>query len=231
MSVIAGSSPIMAMMGLIIAILFLLCMYLLDKVSRAKKYGYLTQMMGECMKKNRPLGLIVDSAGTIIPIEIERNEKNKGLIKHELTLVHPDMSPSNTRMRIQNGPETVIYPMPFFYPFNVHSAAALTQVVENIRKDPNFNWMPSELRVVELLFNGTDTFERNATKVIHGAIVNGYPLPESWYLDAEKEDEDEGEEEEEEEEEDCVETEEEDTVGNSEDEFEEEESVFKGDKR
>jgi hypothetical protein len=228
MSVIAGSSPIITMMGIIIAILFLLCTYLLDKMSRGKRFGYFAQIMGECAKKNRPLGLIIDRSGTIIPIEIEKNEKNKGLIKHELTLVHPDMSPSNTKMRIRNGPETVIYPMPFFFPFNVHSAAALTQVAENIRKDPDFNWMPSELRIIELLFNGTETFERNAVKVIHGAIVNGYPLPESWYTEAEKAEDEEAEEDEEDE---TEEEEIEEETEEIEEEDEEEESAFRGDKR
>lgn len=199
MSMIAGSTPTMTILFVAVFGLLLLCMYLISVINRSKKYGYLTNMMGACMQKNKPLGLIVDRAGQVIPVMIERDERNRGLIKHkELTLIHPDMAlASVTRMRIKNGPEMVLYPLPFFFPFSVHAASALVQIAESIRKDPDFSWLPSELRVIELLFNGTDTFERDCRMVVTDATVNGYPIPESWYpVDPVEEDEEEFDEDE-----------------------------------
>lgn len=198
MSIMAGSTPTTTLLGVAVVGLMLICMYLISVINRNKKFGYLANMMGQCVQKNKPLALIVDRAGQVVPVMIERNEKNKGLIKHkDLTLVHPDMAHASvTRMRFKNGPETLLYPLPFFFPFSIHAASALTQVAEEIRKDPDLNWLPSELRVIELLFNGSETFERDARMVVMGATVNGYPIPESWYPVEEDEEEEFDEDEE-----------------------------------
>lgn len=191
MSIVSGSAPMTLVLEIAVGFLVLICMYLINIINRTKKYGYLTMLMGECVQKGVPLGLLVDKSGQVIPFAIERDEKNRGLIKHNsLTLIHPDMAlASVTRMRIKNGPEMVLYPMPYFFPFSVHSASALAQVAEKIRHNPDFNWMDSELRIIELLFNGTSTFERDAEMVIREAVVNGYPVPESWFEDEEEEEE------------------------------------------
>lgn len=191
--IIGGTSTLTYALGAAVALLFILCMYLINVINGSKKYGYLTNMMGLCMQKHRPLGLIVDRSGNVIPISIEKNEKNKGLIKHELTLVHPDMdkAPATTRMRIRNGPDMVIYNMPYFFPNDIGSSAALNQVAENIRHDPDFNWFPSELVVIQLLFNGTSSFERDAKNAILDVVINGYPIPDSWCPEIEEEAEEE----------------------------------------
>lgn len=190
MTVVSGTSTITYMLGAATLAFFVLSMYLINKQTKLNQHASLVSMMVDC--RSRPLGLIADRAGTLIPFISEPNEKNKGLIDNDFTIVNPDLIKSNTkrasRLRLKGGPEVVIYPLPFYFPFDIHSSAALCQLARKIRKHPDFSWIGNERRVLELLFNTTDTFEADCRTLITSSVAMHNVVPRS-FLEAPEEDE------------------------------------------
>ena len=211
MAVIAGITPILIILVVVVLALFALCMYLLSQLGKIKKFAYLVQIMSEC--GSNPMGMIVDRAGTLIPFVSEPDERNKGLIKNEFTIVNPDLVKSSTkrasRIRMKRGPEINIYPLPFYFPMDIHDASALCQLAQKIRKHPDFSWIGNERRVLELLFNSTETFAADCRMLVSSSIAMRNIVPEDFFVDPEEEEELEEELEEEETEEEPEEVEDE----------------------
>ena len=202
MSVLAGTTPIMIILVVVVLALFGLSMYLLNQMTKIKKFAYLVSIMSQC--GNNPMGLIVDRAGTLIPFISEPDERNKGLIKNEFTIVNPDLVKSSTkrasRIRMKRGPEVNIYPLPYYFPMDVHDASALCQLAKKIRNHPDFAWIGNERRVLELLFNSTETFAADCRMLVSSSIAMRNIVPEDFFVDPDEEEELEEEEETEEEE-------------------------------
>ncbi len=202
MSVLAGTTTIMIILVVVVLALFALSMYLLGQLTKIKKFAYLVQIMSEC--GNNPMGMIVDRAGTLIPFVSEPDERNKGLIKNEFTIVNPDLVKSSTkrasRIRIKRGPEINIYPLPYYFPMDIHDASALCQLAKKIRNHPDFSWIGNERRVLELLFNSTETFAADCRMLVSSSIAMRNIVPDDFFVDPEPEPEYEEEEELEEEE-------------------------------
>ena len=215
MSVLAGTTPIMIILVVVVLALFGLSMYLLNQMTKIKKFAYLVQIMSEC--GNNPMGMIVDRAGTLIPFVSEPDERNKGLIKNEFTIVNPDLVKSSTkrasRIRMKRGPEVNIYPLPYYFPMDIHDAAALCQLAKKIRNHPDFSWIGNERRVLELLFNSTETFAADVRMLVSSSIAMKNIVPDDFFVDPEPEYEEEDEEDEEEELEEVEEEEEEKRQG------------------
>jgi hypothetical protein len=188
----------MIILVVVVLALFGLSMYLLNNMTKIKKFAYLVQVMAACGSK--PMGIIVDRSGTAIPFVSEPDERNKGLIKNDYTIVNPDLIKSSTkrasRLKFRNGPETLIYPLPFYFPMDIHDAAALCQLARKIRKHPDFSWISNERRLLELIFNGTETFEEDCRTLVSTSISADNVVPEEFYTDPEPEPEYEEEEEE-----------------------------------
>jgi hypothetical protein len=222
MAVLAGTTPIMIILVVVVLALFGLSMYLLNQMTSIKKFASLVQIMSVC--RNKPMGIIVDRSGTAIPFVSEPDERNKGLIKNDYTIVNPDLIKSSTkrasRLKFRNGPETLIYPLPFYFPMDIHDAAALCQLARKVRKHPDFSWIGNERRLLELIFNGTETFEEDCRMLVSTSISADNVVPEEFYIDPEPEYEEDEEEEEEEE------VEEEDEVEEEEEEETDERQVF-----
>lgn len=163
--------------------------WLLDRQKKQKKYAWLVDIMAECIDK--PMGMIVDKGGKILPFVIEHDKKNKGLLEHKrYTLIHPDLTPPETKHKMVKGPETEFYPLPGYFPLSIQDSAALVQLARDMRKDPRFSWISHEIKLLALLFNKTESFEKDARQLIKGAVVVGDEIPDD-YLDREEEYEDE----------------------------------------
>lgn len=195
MTVVSGTSTLTIILGVATLGLFALSMYLMNRQTKLNQHASLVSIMIECGSK--PLGIIVDRAGTMLPFISEPNEKNKGLIDNEFTIVNPDLVKSNTkrasRLRLKNGPEVVIYPLPYYFPFDIHSSAALCQLARKIRKHPDFGWIGNERRVLELLFNVTDTFEADCRMLVTSSIAMHNVVPKAFLEMPEEEEEEEEE--------------------------------------
>lgn len=155
------------------------CYMLYGKLQNIKRYAEIVKVMSEA--KNKPMGIVVDRAGKMVPFVIESNPKNRGLIEHsKYTLINPDLVSPKSRARFAGGPETLMYPLPGFFPFSIQSSAALVQLARKIREDPTLNWIPSELQVMSLTFNGTKTLYDDCRSVIISHLKFGDELPEQY---------------------------------------------------
>ena len=189
--------------------------YLYMKLDRLKKYARLSTILEEA--GNRPIGVIVDRAGKQAPFICEQNQKNKGLLNHNnYTLVNPDLAKPQARSKLF-GSEMLYYLLPHFFPFGFTESAALVQTAKKIRENDMLNWIPNEIAVLALLFNGTETLFDDCKTVIESNLKFGDEIPaglltepDEEELEDEFEEEEEPEEEYEEEEEDAEEIEEED---------------------
>jgi hypothetical protein len=188
--------------------------YLYMKLCRLKKYSRLSTVLEEA--GNRPIGVIVDRAGKQSPFICEQNPRNKGLLNHNnYTLVNPDLAKPSARTKLF-GSEMLYYPLPHFFPFGFTESSALVQTAEKIRENDMLNWIPNEISVLALLFNGTATLFDDCKTVIESNLKFGDEIPNGLLTDRVEWDEDEfedgGEPEEayEEEEDYAEETEEED---------------------
>lgn len=187
------------------------CFYLQGKVNEFKKYGYLVSIISDCMKKSKPLGFIVDKSGVMIPFVIENDEEHTGLASNpgKYVLLAPDLVKPSARMEIHKGPKVLIYALPYFFPINLHSASALSQLAQKIHAHPRLSTFKNDVKVIELLFNNTGTFQEDCRTFVSASVgkvkLPSEYLPEEEEEDAEEYEEDpeevEGEEEEEEEEE------------------------------
>jgi hypothetical protein len=173
--------------------------YLYMKLDRLKKYSRLSVMLEEA--GNRPIGVIVDRAGKQAPFVCEQNPKNKGLLDHNnYTLVNPDLTKPSARSKLF-GSEMLYYMLPHFFPFGFTEGAALVQTAKKIRANEMLNWIPSEVTVLALLFNGTETLFDDCKTVIESNLKFGDEIPIGLMTEPVEEYEDEEEEEEIEEEE------------------------------
>jgi len=172
--------------------------YLYSKLERLKKYARLSVILEEA--GNRPVGVIVDNAGKMLPFICEQDVKNKGLLAHDnYTLVNPDLVKPSARTKLF-GTEMLFYPLPGFFPFGFTEAAALVQTAKKIRTNEKLNWIPSEITVLRLLFNGTSTLYEDCRSVIESSMRFGDEIPAVLLEEPEEEYEEEDEEEIEEEE-------------------------------
>jgi len=179
--------------------------WLYMKLDRLKKYSRLSVILEEA--GNRPIGVVVDRAGKQTPFICEQNVKNKGLLNHNnYTLVNPDLAKPSARSKLF-GSEMLYYPLPHFFPFGFTESAAIVQTAKKIRENEKLNWIPNEITVLALLFNGTETLYEDCKTVIESNLKFGDEIPEILLTEPEEEyeedefSEDEPEEELEEEEE------------------------------
>jgi hypothetical protein len=180
--------------------------YLYMKLDRLKKYARLSTILEEA--GNRPIGVIVDRAGKQIPFICEQNPKNKGLLNHDnYTLVNPDLTKPSARSKLF-GSEMLYYMLPHYFPFGFTESAAIVQTAKKIRANDMLNWVPNEIAVLALLFNGTETLFDDCKTVIESNLKFGDEIPPGLLTEPEEEYEEEEEFEEEELEEDVEEEEE-----------------------
>jgi hypothetical protein len=181
--------------------------YLYMKLDKLKKYARLSTILEEA--GNRPIGVIVDRAGKQAPFICEQNPKNKGLLNHNnYTLVNPDLAKPSARTKLF-GSEMLYYPLPHFFPFGFTESSALVQTAKKIRANNMLNWIPNEVMVLALLFNGTETLFDDCKTVIESNLKFGDEIPAGLLTEPEEEYEEEEELEEDEELEDGEEIEEE----------------------
>lgn len=179
--------------------------WLYMKLDRLKKYSRLSVILEEA--GNRPIGVVVDRAGKQVPFICEQNVKNKGLLNHNnYMLVNPDLAKPSARSKLF-GSEMLYYPLPHFFPFGFTESAAIVQTAKKIRANEKLNWIPNEITVLALLFNGTETLYEDCKTVIESNLKFGDEIPEILLTEPDEEyeeggfSEDEPEEELEEEEE------------------------------
>lgn len=203
-SSVTAISPLVIVLTVSTTLLFVVSFYLYDKQVKINKYAYLVTMMAKADNKGgqpKPLGVIVDRSGKMIPFVSEQDSRNKGLLKNDnYTLINPDLVKPSARLKFHRGPEMLFYPLPYYFPLNIFSSAALVQLAQDFRENKYFNWIPNEIDVLSLLFNGTNTLYEDCLTVINDAVKFGDEIPECLLNDYEDENEDEEEYEEVEEE-------------------------------
>lgn len=147
-----------------------------DKYMKIRKFSELADVMASA--KNKPLGILVNRAGNMIPFVCEQDKTNSGLIESDYTLIHPDMVKPDKRSKFFKGPETLFYYLPYFFPIGFTESAAISQLAKEIRKNPRLSWIPMEATVLSLLFNGTETLYTDCRTVITNALKFGDEIPE-----------------------------------------------------
>ena len=174
--------PAFVMLSVALAIMFgITTFYLIDKQVKINKYAYLVTMMAKADNKGglpKPLGIIVDRSGKMIPFVSEPDTRNKGLLANDnYTLINPDLVKPSARLHFHRGPDALFYPLPGYFPLNIHSSAALVQLAQDFRENKYFNWIPNEIDVLSLLFNGTNTLYEDCLTVINDAAKFGNEVP------------------------------------------------------
>lgn len=216
MTAIGAESTINSVITVVAAFAIIMCFYLQGKLNDMKKYGYLITILAECMKKHRTLGFIVDKSGVMIPFVAEPDESHVGLAVNpgKYILLAPDLVKPSARMELFKGPKVLMYTLPYFFPQSIQSAAALTQLAEKIHKHPTLSKFRNDVKILELMFNNTGTFQDDCRTFVE-TMLGKVQLPDS-YQEPEsvcpEEDEEESEEEEETEEQEDEEEEPEETV-------------------
>lgn len=222
-SAVTAISPLVIVLIVSTIVLGVAVFYLYDKQMKINKYAHLITMMAKADNKGglpKPLGIIVDRSGKMIPFICEPDARNKGLLDDEHTLINPDLVKPSARSKFHRGPDTLFYPLPYFFPMSIHNSAALVQLAKGIRNNKYFNWIPNEVSVLCLLFNGTNTLYKDCLTIVDNAVKFGNEIPE-FLLSDDYEDEEEYEEVEEEYEEE-VEEENDDIIEGEYEEIEEE---------
>ena len=178
-------------LGACSVVFFLISMYLFDKQSKINKYAYLVTMMAKADNRGgqpKPLGIVVDRSGKMIPFVSEPDIRNKGLLANDsYTLINPDLVKPSARLRFHRGPDALFYPLPGYFPLNIHSSAALVQLAQDFRENKYLNWIPNEIDVLSLLFNGTNTLHEDCLTIINDAAKFGNEIPEFLLSDEEYE--------------------------------------------
>lgn len=177
MAAIGMESTINIVVDLVAAVAVLGCFILQGKLNKTKKYGYLTYIISECMDKHKPLGFVVDRSGKMIPFIEENSIERPGLAKPpkdtKFTLVSPDMVKPHASMELLNGPKVLMYSLPYHFPISVQSAAALSQLGRLIGEHPRLSRFNNDIKIVELLFNNTETFGPNCRAFVESSVDYG----------------------------------------------------------
>lgn len=192
-SAVTAISPLVIVLTVSTTILGMISFVYYDKHVKIKKYAYLVEMMAKAENKGgtpKPLAVVVDRSGMMIPFISEPDDRNKGLLKNDnYTLINPDLVKPSARLKFFRGPEMLFYPLPGYFPLNIHSSAALIQLAQDFRENKYFNWIPNEIDVLSLLFNGTNTLYEDCLTVINNAAKFGNEIPEFLLNDDYEEDE------------------------------------------
>lgn len=192
-SAVTAISPLVIVLTVSTTILGMISFVYYDKHVKIKKYAYLVEMMAKAENKGgtpKPLAVVVDRSGMMIPFISEPDDRNKGLLKNDnYTLINPDLVKPSARLKFFRGPEMLFYPLPGYFPLNIHSSAALIQLAQDFRENKYFNWIPNEIDVLSLLFNGTNTLYEDCLTVINDAAKFGNEIPEFLLNDDYEEDE------------------------------------------
>lgn len=143
-----------------------------ERIKKLRKNNPLMSVFEEASRGNKkPVGVLVDKSGTMIPFVCDTSNKNKGLLDKEgYTLINPDLVKPSARARFVGTPDILFYPMPGYVPMGFHESAALIQLAKKIRKNPMLNWIPSELAVITLVFDGTGDILEDAKTIIADSI-------------------------------------------------------------
>ena len=150
--------------------------YMWNELGKLKRYSKLSTILASA--GSHPVGVVVDRAGKQIPFVCEQDPKNKGLLSHDnYTLVNPDLVKPSARTKLY-GSEMLYYPLPHFFPFGFTESAALVQTAKKIRENEKLSWIPSELTVLCLLFNGTQTLYDDCRTVIENSMRFGDEIPD-----------------------------------------------------
>ncbi len=192
MAVVGVGSSINLIIEVVALLAVICCFYLQGKVNEFKKYGYLVTIVAECMKRNKTMGMIVDKSGIMIPFVNEADEEHIGLSKNpgKYVLLAPDLVKPSARMEIFKGPKVLIYTLPYFFPQSVHSAAALGQLAQKIHEHPRLNRFKNDVKLIELIFNNTGTFQRDCRTFVE-ASIGKVKIPNEYLPATDVEDEDE----------------------------------------
>lgn len=177
MAAVGVESSVSLIVDFVAAIAVLGCFVLQGKLNKFKKYGYLTTIISECMAKDKPLGFLVGRNGSMIPFVVENSPERPGLAKPpkgtKFTLMSPDMVKPHASMQLANGPKVLMYPIPFHFPVGIQNAAALSQLGKLIGEHPRLSRFNNDIKIVELLFNNTETFGPNCRAFIESSVDYG----------------------------------------------------------
>lgn len=172
MAIIGETSTINMVIDLIAVVAIILVFYLQGKLNDFKKFGYLVQILTDCQKAQKPLGFIVDQSGTMIPFVAENDKERPGTVKNpgKFVLITPDLVKPSERMELFKGPKVLMYPLPNFFPQSLHSAASLNQLAQRIHEHPRLSKFKNDVKMIELITNGTSTFQKDCDTFVRSMI-------------------------------------------------------------
>lgn len=158
--------------------------FLSEKLKSMSRYLPLINTFSAAGKgSGKPVGILIDRSGKMISFVCEPNPKNKGLLDRDnYTLINPDLVKPSARSRFPGSPEILFYPMPGFLPVGFHESAALVQTAKKIRENDLLNWLPSELNVLVLLFDGNSDLLEDCKTMVTDAIKVKSSIP-ALFLD------------------------------------------------
>lgn len=148
-----------------------------------------------CYKEKKPLGRIVDRAGTETEFVVEIDSEMPGTVKVEnYTLVAPNLISTNQRGRLTNGIQTLNYVLPYHFPTGFANALAMCQMVKFLRGEKwkiEFGWISDDFSLIHLMFCTDKYLVANCEDVISTYVNMGMAIPDTYLQNDEEEQEDE----------------------------------------
>ena len=130
--------------------------YCLQKYNKLRSLGSLIVVAGICRDKKLFMGMMEDVNGRLIPFPITISNENKALVKNDkkVLVVTPMMAPEpQCRMKLTQGVDVYMYPMPGSFPMSITGAGALMDIVEDvIHGDQDYSALLNDVKLIELFF-------------------------------------------------------------------------------
>lgn len=183
-AVIAYCAPYGYIFAITTFVSAIVIMFLVMERSSLKSYAEDILVRKTCKSKNKPLGRIVDKAGTEIEFVVETSPEMPGTVDYKnTTLVAPNLISTNQRGRLKNGVPTLNYVLPYHFPTGFASALAICQMVKFLRSDDykkEFGWISDDFALIHLMFCTDKYLVVNCIDVISTYIDMGMDIPDEY---------------------------------------------------
>jgi hypothetical protein len=194
----AGFSPDMIpvlVAGALLIVALLYIVKLTNKINDKRRFAYLTEIVEECMDNHCTMVWIADPTGIVIPYVGAISTQNDALYElaepgdaslagslrsrrpTNYTVITPQLAQLSVKTKLYRGPEIALFMLPFPFPANWQSTAAICQLAKEIRKHPRLGRFGNETEILMHLFNGTPTFMENLKTYISTVVYDELDSP------------------------------------------------------
>jgi len=161
-----------------------------NKIQHYKQIGGDIFLVKEqCARDNVPMGIMNDKSNSAMPFVCNISEKNDWLTdgpkpnrkqKTNLSLITPQAAQTQNQIDIRGLGKVSIFQMPYHFPQDIRSSAALVNFGQAIEKDPYLSKFRNTLKMMMLCWCRNADFRTECRKYISYAvqfnIENGHSI-------------------------------------------------------